>query len=182
MPPHRRLPLWGLRRLPSLRARSIPPPCRPSPIRLSRSHRHSPQHHCLPCLPPCPYWALVQPGPGRASCGAGSKPLNNPPPQNRNDHYGAGQRSRSAGTRKQTMTTENGQLSAPSASRCYRAYGFDPCECEPDECERCKQVKPLYFGDRDYWDSREGSYLCGDCLDERIAADKKYAAHHGSND
>lgn len=61
--------------------------------------------------------------------------------------------------------------------RCYRAYGFDPCEFEPDECERCKQVKPLYFGDRDYWDSREGSHLCGDCLDERIAADKEYAEY-----
>ena len=75
------------------------------------------------------------------------------------------------------MISENGQSSAPSASRCYRAYGFDPCEFEPDECERCKQVKPLYFGDRDYWDSREGSHLCGDCLDERIAADKEYAAY-----
>lgn len=75
------------------------------------------------------------------------------------------------------MTTENGQPSAPSASRCYRAYGFDPCGFEPDECERCKQVKPLYFGDRDYWDSREGSHLCGDCLDARIAADKEYAKY-----
>ncbi|TWU51538.1 hypothetical protein [Rubripirellula reticaptiva] len=75
------------------------------------------------------------------------------------------------------MSTENGSNRDFGSSHCYRAYGFEPCEYEPDECERCKQVKPLYFGDRDYWDSREGSHLCGDCLDEQIAADKEYTAY-----
>jgi uncharacterized protein CbrC (UPF0167 family) len=59
----------------------------------------------------------------------------------------------------------------------YLAYGFELCETEMSACDRCQQVKVLYFGDRDYWDSREGSYLCGDCLNERIAADKEYAAY-----
>lgn len=75
------------------------------------------------------------------------------------------------------MDKETDQLSDPPKSGGYRAYGFELCELGPDECDRCKQVKPLYFCDGDYWDSRDGSYLCGDCLDERIAADKAYAAY-----
>lgn len=56
----------------------------------------------------------------------------------------------------------------------YSAYGFDLCYFPPGPCERCEQIKQLYFGDREYWDSREGSYFCSDCLDERIAADEEY--------
>lgn len=53
----------------------------------------------------------------------------------------------------------------------YLVYGFEACEGGPEKCDRCSQVTQLYFGDRDYWDCREGSSLCGECLDARIAAD-----------
>jgi hypothetical protein len=45
--------------------------------------------------------------------------------------------------------------------------GFVKCEFEPDNhpCEHCgKKQKQLYFGNRDYWDSREGDYYCADCV------------------
>lgn len=54
----------------------------------------------------------------------------------------------------------------------YLQYGFEPCNFEPDTCEQCKQVKPLYFGDRDAFEPRDGSYLCGECIEKRILADK----------
>ena len=50
----------------------------------------------------------------------------------------------------------------------YKEHGFEPCEFEPDKCERCGKIKPLYFGDRDYWDNREGAYVCSECVDKRI--------------
>lgn len=59
--------------------------------------------------------------------------------------------------------------------------GFVKCEWEPDDttCDRCKASKrQLYFGNKDYWDSREGECWCGECvmgiyseiLGQRIAA------------
>lgn len=51
----------------------------------------------------------------------------------------------------------------------FSDLGFEPCNFEPDSCELCKNIRPLYFGNRDYWDSREGSYLCAACLSERRA-------------
>lgn len=64
-----------------------------------------------------------------------------------------------------------------AASACYLAYGFEPCEFEQDKCEQCESVAQLYFGDRDYWDNREGRYLCAKCIDARIAADAEFAKY-----
>ena len=61
---------------------------------------------------------------------------------------------------------------SPETIERFKRVGFERCLFEPDQCERCRQVRQLWFGDRDYWDGREGSYLCGECLDERIAADE----------
>lgn len=47
--------------------------------------------------------------------------------------------------------------------------GFEPCEFETadEECEHCGSKRgDLFFGNRDYWDSREGNYLCGSCVIE----------------
>lgn len=47
--------------------------------------------------------------------------------------------------------------------------GYVKCEFEPsyDACEACQTTfKQLYFGDRDYWDPREGRYLCAECVVE----------------
>ena len=48
-----------------------------------------------------------------------------------------------------------------------KSFGFEPCEL-PGQCEECKQHGPLFFGDLDYWDSREWRYYCGPCLDGQI--------------
>jgi hypothetical protein len=55
----------------------------------------------------------------------------------------------------------------------FKEYGFEPCEGGPDKCEVCSEVKMLFFGDRDYWDSREGRYVCAECLQGRIASDNE---------
>lgn len=47
----------------------------------------------------------------------------------------------------------------------YLDLGFEPCEFEPGQCDQCKNVAPLFFGDASYWDSREGTHLCANCLD-----------------
>lgn len=75
------------------------------------------------------------------------------------------------------MSTTNQQAETTSptvAADCYRDLGFEPCEFEPDTCEGCGETKPLYFGDRDYWEPRDGSYLCAQCLDARRQADEDY--------
>lgn len=59
----------------------------------------------------------------------------------------------------------------PDQSARYAEWGFEPCEFEPDECDRCHRVAPLFFGDTDYWDCREGYYYCSQCLDQRIEYD-----------
>lgn len=46
----------------------------------------------------------------------------------------------------------------------FSVVGFEPCESEPDACERCGEVRPLYFGNRDYWEPRDGDYYCAECL------------------
>jgi hypothetical protein len=47
----------------------------------------------------------------------------------------------------------------------YQHIGF---LFEPAECDGCNEVKPLFFGDADYWERREGSYYCAECLNKRI--------------
>jgi len=45
--------------------------------------------------------------------------------------------------------------------------GFAKCEWGPDDttCDRCKTPnRQLYFGNQNYWDSREGDYWCGECV------------------
>ncbi len=45
--------------------------------------------------------------------------------------------------------------------------GFVKCEWGPDDtgCDYCKTPnRQLYFGNKDYWDSREGEYWCGECV------------------
>jgi hypothetical protein len=63
---------------------------------------------------------------------------------------------------------------SPETIERFKKIGFESCEFEPDQCDGCRQVRQLWFGDRDYWDSREGHYLCGECLDERIAANEAF--------
>lgn len=58
----------------------------------------------------------------------------------------------------------------------YLDLWFEPCEFEPGQCDQCKKVAPLFFGDASYWDSREGTYLCAGCLDERREANAFYEA------
>lgn len=42
--------------------------------------------------------------------------------------------------------------------------GFEPCEFN-GVCEKCeKENQKLYFGNTNYWDSREGEYWCGECV------------------
>lgn len=55
----------------------------------------------------------------------------------------------------------------------YQHIGFERCHFGPDECDGCHNHRPLFFGDKNYWDSREGSYYCAECLDERIAHDEE---------
>lgn len=69
-------------------------------------------------------------------------------------------------------------MSTPDSSNGFARfaeYGFEPCDVDEHErCEKCKKVAPLFFGDRDYWDCREGHYYCADCLNERIEDDRKF--------
>ena len=59
----------------------------------------------------------------------------------------------------------------------FAAYGFEECEFEPSACDECRDVKPLFFGDRDCFDSREGRYMCAECLDKRIEADIEFGKY-----
>lgn len=52
-----------------------------------------------------------------------------------------------------------------------RCIGFDGDE----PCDGCDTPGVVYFGDRDVWDSREGSYYCESCLRERYQADAEFA-------
>lgn len=58
------------------------------------------------------------------------------------------------------------------------SLGFEKCEFEPardEECERCNKPNvQLYFGNRDYWDSREGEYYCIDCLHDIDKSNEEY--------
>ncbi|MEM1225867.1 MAG: hypothetical protein AAGJ40_09220 [Planctomycetota bacterium] len=47
--------------------------------------------------------------------------------------------------------------------------GFEACQFGPDEssCDQCgKRHCQLHFGNRDYWDAREGDYCCDSCVIE----------------
>lgn len=57
---------------------------------------------------------------------------------------------------------------------CSASYEFEACD-ELGECDKCHVTAKVWFGDRDYWDSREGRCLCQPCLDARINADIEYA-------
>jgi hypothetical protein len=41
---------------------------------------------------------------------------------------------------------------------------FELCEFS-DQCETCTHNGPVYFGYKDYWDSREGHYHCRTCVE-----------------
>lgn len=66
------------------------------------------------------------------------------------------------------------RLGVMSDQQEYNEYGFTKCVGEPSKCDRCKQVGQLYFGDSDYWDRRDGTYLCESCLGELITAAKDF--------
>ena len=40
---------------------------------------------------------------------------------------------------------------------------FELCEFN-DQCESCLHYGPIYFGNKDYWDPREGHYHCEECV------------------
>ncbi len=50
----------------------------------------------------------------------------------------------------------------------FTAIGFEACLFEPDKCEACHNVRPLYFGDKDFFEPRDGRYLCAECLRLRV--------------
>jgi hypothetical protein len=41
---------------------------------------------------------------------------------------------------------------------------FELCEFS-DQCESCVHYGPVYFGHKDYFDSREGHYHCKSCVE-----------------
>lgn len=55
----------------------------------------------------------------------------------------------------------------------FKEYGFEPCEFEPDRCDHCSEVRPLWFGNRDFFEPRDGDYWCADCIQARIEADEE---------
>ena len=68
---------------------------------------------------------------------------------------------------KETRKPNSGGL--PLLSEALTGTGFEKCEFGPDNdpCKKCGKTKvQLYFGNRDYWDSREGDYWCAECLIE----------------
>ena len=72
---------------------------------------------------------------------------------------------------------EYGVKSGKEAMEKYSHYGFTLCQCNPGVCDRCKATAYLYFGNADFFDSREGDCYCGLCLDARIAADVEFTKH-----
>ena len=61
------------------------------------------------------------------------------------------------------------------ANASVEALGFSEC-CSSGECERCGKTADLYFGNTNYWDSREGDYWCGKCvLEMHLQNEKDYA-------
>jgi len=56
------------------------------------------------------------------------------------------------------------------------ATGFSVCESGADECDKCSKLAPLYFGNQDYWDSREGDYYCVECLRELKESNDSFSA------
>lgn len=51
---------------------------------------------------------------------------------------------------------------------------FELCEFE-DQCESCPHYGPIYFGNKDYWDAREGHYHCEECVRGMLADPDNYA-------
>lgn len=72
------------------------------------------------------------------------------------------------GIEKRRPMEQPRDLPASGGTHCYRAFGWELCEFEPANCDRCGKVDSLYFGDVDYYDSREGTYLCEECLKHRL--------------
>ena len=61
------------------------------------------------------------------------------------------------------MSNANEAASAALLSA-LKATGFEACE-EGGTCEKCGDKNAtLYFGNRNYWDCREGDYWCGACV------------------
>jgi len=77
---------------------------------------------------------------------------------------------------QKTLTMPKDANECSRSSHCYLDIGFEPCEFEPSQCDECKNVATLFFGDASYWDSREGTYLCANCLDKRREANAVYDA------
>jgi hypothetical protein len=61
---------------------------------------------------------------------------------------------------------EDNEHSVGRIVEAVKALGFEECESDEDDaCEKCgKPCQPLYFGNADYWDCREGDYWCGQCV------------------
>ena len=51
---------------------------------------------------------------------------------------------------------------------------FELCEFE-DQCESCLNYGPIYFGNKDCWDSREGHYHCEECVRGMVADPQNFA-------
>lgn len=56
-----------------------------------------------------------------------------------------------------------------------KQMGFAEC-CSSGECEKCGETSELYFGNSNFWDSREGDYWCGKCvLEMHLHNERDYA-------
>lgn len=59
----------------------------------------------------------------------------------------------------------------------YKFFGFELCQFEADKCERCGNVAQLYFGNKDYWDGREGDCWCSNCIDAIIQENQAFLSY-----
>lgn len=58
---------------------------------------------------------------------------------------------------------------------------YELCEFE-DQCESCLHYGAVYFGDKDYWDSREGHYHCESCVRSRIESPELFVVDDAIED
>ncbi len=69
----------------------------------------------------------------------------------------------------QKSNDDRGSACIALLSATLESTGFEVCEFGPDNdpCDQCgKRQCQLYFGNRGYWDSREGDYYCESCVIE----------------
>jgi DNA polymerase III epsilon subunit-like protein len=67
---------------------------------------------------------------------------------------------------QRTDTVDSCGTTSPSVESAAEALGFVACDFG-GTCEKCEsEWGKLYYGNTNYWDSREGDYWCGECVRE----------------